>query len=316
MQAFISNMREENNYFKEPRRLSFTVDSVFNFDSPNDFSSNFNDGKLRTCLGSVYPKHYIENMHSFTIPENQINLSNDNSELKLSTNDFAPNDALIYKSEDWVSMNALHSQNGCSLINNVQSAPSTSNYKREFAQRKDVVYKTLLRNTRRYLFHLLLTFSPEAKFSTYTRGCLVFESWINQLYHKYFEAHAKSVFSENAEEWEHFRQLLAIFASGDIVVTQRTSNAKKIGLELRRALKQFNSKGYKRFFKMKGVDTFFKILKVSSVFYEMINFYSSMKFIEEKNCLNSSNGSETESNVYWKALKTIIDFKTTPELLK
>lgn len=158
--SLLNNKKEDEiNYFKEPSSLHFTLQFQ------NDFTSLHKYGKFIIIL------KYVENMFSPTRSEISINSFGKNNYFE-----FTPNRALNYKSEDSISMNALYSQTEYSSSDKVYSVPSTSNNKREYAQRRDVVYKTLLRNTRRYLFQSLQAKTPEAEFSIYTRGCLVFEA--------------------------------------------------------------------------------------------------------------------------------------------
>lgn len=221
--------------------------------------------------------------------------------LRYLNNEFVPEIDLTPKAENVISFTSNISEDEIATSVGLSSQTPIDMKKGVFSERRDVVYKTLLRNTRRYLFGMFQSEFPDVKLSTITRGCPIFGKWVRKFYDTHFLTYAEELFIGNLKDCEYFIQILATFITGEFLIPKRSSGAKKISLALRQILKTFSPALYSKFFKMEGVSDFFKILKTSGIFEEIFSFYDNIKASE---------------GVYSKALTSIISFNECPMLIR
>ncbi|CAI2378615.1 unnamed protein product [Moneuplotes crassus] len=172
-------------------------------------------------------------------------------------------------------------------------------FKAQFADRRDVIYKTLIRSVRRFLWDDFSSTLPDVTFSNMTRGCSVFEDFLKRFYQEQFcvgNIHSQ----KGSNEFAHL-QLLSVFMTQYYLIPKRSATSKKIAQALKQIVKKFSPKLYIKFFNLEGVSDFFKLLKSSNYIYKVIDAYPNMKKCEDQ---------------YIKAVDSIINFSRDPTLMK
>lgn len=95
-----------------------------------------------------------------------------------------------------------------SNIESEKSETSSKDDKRPYAERRDVVYKTLVRSTRRYLWDKFIKNAKEKVFSNRTRGCTIFGSEIKHFSKITFEEKDERNILQDFGDMENFNQIL------------------------------------------------------------------------------------------------------------
>lgn len=114
--------------------------------------------------------------------------------LRFLNNEFVPEIDLSPNPKDVISFTPSIPEDEVAISVGVSSHSQISIVKGVFSERRDVVYKTLLRNTRRYLFGMFQSEFPDVKLSTITRGCPIFGICVRKFYNTHFLKYAEELF--------------------------------------------------------------------------------------------------------------------------
>lgn len=207
----------------------------------------------------------------------------------------APNPEIVEEKPAEVVWSTQMSYKHTDLKSNSRDKP----FKAQYADRRDVVYKTLLRSVRRFLWDDFTAEIGDVAFSSKTRGCDIFQSHLSS-FHKQNFKDSPAIF-ENLQTEKEFLDCVSVFMTHHYLIPKRSTGSKKISLMLKKIVKKFSPKLYTKFFKLQGVSEFFKILKDSGYIYKIIDAYPNMKKCEDQ---------------YIKAVDSIINFSHSPELMK
>ena len=189
-----------------------------------------------------------------------------------------------------------------SIENYAFNSDSTSKYfKAPHAERRDVVYKTLIRNIRRYLWNDFISGINTEEISTKTRGCEKFKFYIEKYYENNFENSLSDLLHENLETKNLFIEYISIFMTKYYFLPKMSPKWKKARSLIQKVVKNFSPFTYAKFFNLEGIPKFFEILKTSGMIQRVINARPNMKKCEE---------------IYLKAVDSIISFDKCSELLK
>ena len=121
-----------------------------------------------------------------------------------------------------------------------------------FAERIDVVYKTLLRSTRRYVWAL---FTSEFNIKSITdrkRSSHIFKNMVEKFYGKHYKEFHHQIKDVTEEDEEIFLENLATFLTKNYWVPENTFRIRRFRTLMTSNVNQYSSKKYKLFFEYPG----------------------------------------------------------------
>ena len=173
--------------------------------------------------------------------------------------------------------------------------------KAAFAERKDVIYKTLLRNIRRFLWKKFSQDNKGIRFSKRTRGWLTFKAKLDIFYKEYFQKSSDQILPEEGIEESLMKEILASFMSSIIILPKRNEITKKWSLAISKAIKRFSIEIYSNLFEIRESQLFFKIMRDSGIFDEILNSWSNLQM--SMDAYNRAINSVIEYNIYKSLIK-------------
>lgn len=172
--------------------------------------------------------------------------------------------------------------------------------KGKYSERRDVIYKTLMRSLRRFLLELFLT---EAEFQTFSKkkSSIEYYDELSRFYLKHVKSRSSSCILLSQEQEAQQIMYLGALITSKCTWPNKTENVAKFSAIFKDLTKTFSPRTYAKFFLLEGVSELFNALHESRIVEEMIEAYPKMK----------------ESNsTYIEAVKTIINFKSEEKLLR
>lgn len=167
----------------------------------------------------------------------------------------------------------------------------------QYGNRRDVVYKTLIRRTRNYFWKDFTRYWNEKEikmnFLKHTKGWIRFKDTVKAYYTENFQSEFRKLKDCSEENEEDFIQVLAIFMTHTHFFPRRPTRISQIGRLWKSAFPKFSPKNYKNLFSYPELALFFRIMKPFDI-------------------LGKCNA---DSFVYRKALDSIIGFPVSRELI-
>lgn len=164
-----------------------------------------------------------------------------------------------------------------------------------FSERRDVIFKTLIRAVRRYLWELFaqeeglnprITKMKKNEFKSRTQG------FYNRLFKAQFGAFSESKNNELAS-------ILAIFMTSYLKFPKKSEEERRLTNTLKQMCKNFSIASYTQLFMNKSVREFFSLLSISGTINKIIALYPKMS---------------DSSELYLRAVDRIINFDQNPVL--
>lgn len=161
-------------------------------------------------------------------------------------------------------------------------------HKGALSERKDVVYKTLMRGLRRYLWEDFV--HVECVGLTITKiSSKDYKDLITKFYNRHFRAYQDS-------SDEVYISLLSKFITNSLNLPNKTNNSMALSNLFKEVFKNFSLSVYSRFFSTKNVPEFFSLLIRSGVVDHVIQLYPKMR---------------DSAETYKKAAETLANYSQT-----
>ncbi|CAI2386444.1 unnamed protein product [Moneuplotes crassus] len=173
----------------------------------------------------------------------------------------------------------------------------------KYGDRRDVIYKNLLRAVRTILCEQFRELSTGAHFSRKTTGCVVFKMKIEQFLEKdkKFKQFVPEVFGEGPNGMQYFTEVLSIFLEESWYYPNKRKEMKEATKILKKCTKSFTIGCYTKLFKFRGIQLFFNLLLKSGFIQEIINQRDNMQKCPDR---------------YIEGVESIINFSHHPFLMK
>ena len=183
----------------------------------------------------------------------------------------------------------------------VSSNSKNKQVKAAYAERRDVIYKSLLRNVKRFLWKKFLSEAGPAKFSKRTRGWDLFKEKVGIFYEKYFKVHSYEILKSGDMTEDLIKEVLGCFLNPSIITPGRSEITKQYTKVLRKAIKTFSPIVYPELFEFRWIQYFFQLLKCSGVMEEVIDSCTNLKMSKKS---------------YERAVDSIISFHSHKTLMR
>ena len=168
------------------------------------------------------------------------------------------------------------------------------------AERRDVLYKNFIRATRRYLWSLF-----EKEFDTSLmpiyRPSELFKQNVKTFYEKYFKQFVGNEITSNEKNEEEVCFIISTILTNKYSFPYKTDKHRKYMAQFESINQKFSKISYERFFILRNISEIFNILIESGIVNQIVDTYPKL--------------SESRDS-YLKTAKSIVDFKTTKELMK
>lgn len=184
---------------------------------------------------------------------------------------------------------------------NLKKSRGPSQNTADYSGRRDVVYKNLVRNTRKYLWELFCKSQTKETMKKLNKKCRKFETYVDGLYMDNFQKNVQKIFSPGSDDEKLFKEVLAVFMTHKHSTSNKSVAAKRVTELVNKTMRIYWSREYFRLFNSPGVPAFFKILKETGIFDQMI--------LSNPN-LNSN------KDRYLDAVDSVINFEVNPNLMK
>ena len=188
----------------------------------------------------------------------------------------------------------------CWIISGWIEANNAEARKAPYAERRDVVYKSLMRSTRKFLRSKFDSEFGVIKFSGQTKGCPIFLQKMKAFFEKYFKNDSEELMLDFNISEKIFWETIATFMRTDIYLPNREEKYKSLTLYLKKAFKSFSLPTFTRLFSFEPVQCLFKALQACGYIQEMIDSKPNLKRYEE---------------TYKKAVDSIINYGQTHALI-
>jgi len=219
---------------------------------------------------------FINYLNNEFVPE--IDLSEDN------TNDFRFKKAL--SKDNW---NVFHPKN-------ITADDKNKPFKAQYAERRDLVYKTFLRNIRRYLWDLFVSQNQPFPKLIAKKGCPKFRFVLIEFWKKNFKGWINSKSLEIESNSFTFLEALSSLMTKSYILPKKSWESKKFVRQLRDCLYTFSPTSYKKLCKRNKFCEVIKVLRDSGIINKMIYEHTNVKNAAER---------------YFEAVDSIINFPDT-----
>lgn len=176
--------------------------------------------------------------------------------------------------------------------------------KATFADRRDVVYKCLVKAVRTTLLEQFKAHTNGCTFSSSTKGCRLFQQKVVDFLKEnpHFGNCVNLVYGEGEENYQRFWTIFAVFLENGYYYPGKSPEIKKAALALRKCTSSssFTIPSYTKLFSFACIQEFFRYLSESG-------------FIE--NLLLTRGNMEKSSQRYRQAVESIIKFGQCPRLM-
>ena len=172
--------------------------------------------------------------------------------------------------------------------------------KGRYAERRDVLYKSFIRATRRYLWEMFEK-DFDVSLMPYCKPSELYQQNVKKYYETHFKQYADPSISESAEKEEYICILLGIILTKSYSYPNKTEKFRRLISSFHSVYQKFSIPAYARFFKIEYVCELFEIMKSAGVIDNMIQAYPKL--------------SESKDS-YLRIYESIVDFKKSNELLK
>lgn len=226
-----------------------------------------------TSANKVDTSNFLQYLDSHFVPE--IDLKEDTKKTQMSIE--ADTEA---KAKNPFSCHHSTKDSSCETqeVNLKYKGQKNSYTKGTFAERVDVLYKTLIRSIRRYLWDLFCQDHNPKEINDRAKASSVFKQKLTEFSTKYFQDYLQS---NDPEQTEIFLENLATFMTNKFWIPDNSFRIRKFRTLLNVNLKQYSSYKYKQFFKLEGCVTFFKILSAAGFLDKIIEAYPKLNQSQE-----------------------------------
>ena len=169
------------------------------------------------------------------------------------------------------------------------------------AERKDVIYKSLLRNVKRFLWKKFLSEAGPIKFSKRKRGWNLFKEKVGIFYEKHFKEHFQESLKSDEITEDLIKEVLGCFLNLYIITPERSQTTKLYTRPLRKAMKSFSPFVYSELFEFRWIQYFFQLLKSWGIIEEIL-----------ESCVNLKMWKDS----YERAVESIISYQSHKTLIK
>ncbi|CAI2386647.1 unnamed protein product [Moneuplotes crassus] len=175
-------------------------------------------------------------------------------------------------------------------------------YIAEYASRRDVVYKGIIRGTKEVLQADFYSATKEITFSRKRHGCHIFKKKVKDFYeNSEFKKTVDELYPNDAETEERFIEALAIFLEMPWYYPDKRKEFRQASTQLRKCCSKYTNSLYKKLFKFDGLQLFYKILLKSGYIHSLIRERKNMMKLEER---------------YIEGVVSIIDFNKSGRMME
>lgn len=141
-----------------------------------------------------------------------------------------------------------------------------------YAERVDVVYKTLLRSIRRYLWEIFTQEHNPKEIKDRAKSSQTFKGMLTEFSSRYFQSALQQV-SESEDSEQLFLENLASFMTNKFWIPDNSFRIRKFRGLITANLKQYSAHKYCQLFNLEGCVEFFKVLETSGFAARIIDAY-------------------------------------------
>ncbi|CAI2386337.1 unnamed protein product [Moneuplotes crassus] len=156
-----------------------------------------------------------------------------------------------------------------------------SHKKGKFADRADVINKTIMRSIKRYLWELYISELEEPP-RRVLKSNKEYYFYLEKMFKKYFLDIFKNKYGESEVLQEKVKQVFSLMMTLDYNIPAKTPFFVSLKRRVKIIMKKYSIFQYTQFFKVQGVLEFFEILKKSGITEKIIQSYPKLSDSREK----------------------------------